>query len=562
MIEHFSRFQSLLALTLLALVGCTMGQPELPAANSPETLVDQVIAVNHNQPGVVVAVVQSGWIAFAKAYGAADLTHGVPFHTDTRSNLGSTSKQFTAFAIALLASRGRLSLDDDVRKYIPELPDFGETVTLRHLLTHTSGYREIYLTLRLSGRRPFEDHVDREEVIHVVKRQPELQNAPGAQWNYNNTGYGLLAFVVERVTGQAFPDWMRNNIFLPLGMTNTVVRPDSSDIVRNSARGYMPKAGGYREVKDLDGALGASAVYTTVGDLALWMRNFRTGELGGTAILKEMTTPYTLTTGETSRYGLGLYVDRWRGQKRVYHGGDDAGHHAIMLFFPELDAGVIVLSNDASFNQYEAANKLAGIFFGEKLRPDDATLSRASFDPADFDPFTGRYELESTPGFVFTFRREGDRLLSEAAGDEVELIPLSKSEFKVMGQDARIQFRRNTQGLVTSATLFHQGEQTLRRLAEDEVVVNRSLDLSQYAGRYYSEELETYYTLTIETEGLVLRNRLFKSPVQLRPMQGERFSGSMPIASLTFERNAQQQVKGFRVGNGSSQEYVWFERLD
>jgi len=448
-----------------------------------------------------------------------------------------------------------------VRWHIPELPDFGNRVTLRHLLTHTSGYREIYQTLRLAGRRPFEDHVDRGEVIEVVRRQPKLQNAPGAQWNYNNTGYGLLALVVERVTGKPFPDWMNDNLFIPLGMTNTVVRSHPSDIVQNSARGYVPTITGHREARDFGGALGASAVYTTAGDLALWMRNFHTGELGA-GIFKEMTARYKLTTGETTRYGMGFYVDRWRGQQRVYHGGDDVAHRSIMVYFPELDAGIIVLSNDASFNQYDAADQLAGVILPEILRPEAAARAHSSFDPANFDQYVGRYELESTPGFVFTFRRDGDRLVSEAAGDAVELTPLSKSEFRVMGQDARIEFHRDARGAVTSATIFHQGAQTLRRLSEDELVVSRSIDLGQYAGRYYSEELETYYELRVEAEALVLRHRLFKGPVQLRPMQGERFSGGEPIASLTFERGAQGQVNGFRVGDGAAREYVWFDRKD
>ena len=172
---------SLIALTLLATVGCSTAEPALSPGTSMESMVDGIIKVNADRPGAVVAVFKNGEVAFAKAYGMADLTYRVPFSRDTRSNLGSTSKQFTAFAVALFASQGRLSLDDDVRWHIPELPDFGNRVTFRHLLTHTSGYREIYQTLRLTDRRPFEDHVDRGEMIEVVKRQPKLQNAPGAQ---------------------------------------------------------------------------------------------------------------------------------------------------------------------------------------------------------------------------------------------------------------------------------------------------------------------------------------------------------------------------------------------
>jgi len=219
------------------------------------------------------------------------------------------------------------------------------------------------------------------------------------------------------------------------------------------------------------------------------------------------------------------------------------------------------MSNDASFNQYAVADRVAGIFFSENLQPEPPDVSRSSFVSTDFDSYAGRYEMEDSPGLVFTFRRDGDRFLSEAAGDEVQLNPLSKSKFQVKGQDARIEFHTDQIGKVTSATIFHQGEHSLRRLANGEVV-GRSIDLSPYAGNYHSEELATDYQLTIEAGTLVLRHRLFKAPVQLRPMQGERFSGNGPTASLTFERDAHGHVEGFHVGNGSAREYVWFERIN
>ena len=258
-----------------------------PAATTPAGTVDQLFAGldRDDAPGAAVGVLSHGEVVFEKAYGMASLTYDVPFTVDTPSNIASTSKQFTAFAVAVLADRGELSLDDDVREYLPELPDFGETVTLRHLLNHTSGYRDYLTVLSMAGLFHPEDHVDRDDVVGVVERQTELQNAPGAEWNYNNTGYGLLALVVERVTETPFQDWMAEHVFEPLGMDRTVVRHDPDEIVLGRATGYAPASGGgWEEARELGGAMGDGFVYTTAGDLLRWMDTYRTAALGGEAV--------------------------------------------------------------------------------------------------------------------------------------------------------------------------------------------------------------------------------------------------------------------------------------
>ncbi len=300
-----------------------------------------------DRPGALVAVLEGGEVVFEKAYGMANLTHGVPMTVQTRTNIGSTSKQFTAMALALLDQRGDLDLDDDVRDYIPELPDLGETVTIRNLLTHTSGYREFLNLLALTGRRIDKgSYIDRTEIVQMIQRQPALQDSPGTVWNYNNSGYAMAAMIVERVTGETFPDWMAANVFEPLGMSHTVVRADPTVIVRNSAQGYLASEDGlWRDAVDLYGAMGAGGMYTTVGDLALWVENFETATLGGADVIREMTTPYVLEDGTATEYGLGLFIDEVGGQRRFQHGGADNAHRSMISFFPEINAGVIVEFN-------------------------------------------------------------------------------------------------------------------------------------------------------------------------------------------------------------------------
>ncbi|HUH14152.1 MAG TPA: serine hydrolase [Longimicrobiales bacterium] len=553
-----------------------------PVAADPAARVDQLMAryAGSDVPGGVVGVVRDGELLFGRAYGMANLTHGVPFSLDTRTNLGSTSKQFTAFALALLAERGELSLDDDVRTHIPELPDLGAPVTLRNLLTHTSGYREFLNTLALAGRRLDRgDHIDRGELIAIVQRQPELQNAPGAEWNYNNTAFGLATVVVERVTGQPFPQWMRENVFGPLGMENTFVRAHPAQIIPGSSQGYAPaEEAGWRLATDLGGAMGAGGIYTTVGDLATWIGNFESGRLGGPDIFEAMTTPFVLTTGDTTGYGMGLFVDEHRGLARIHHGGADAAHRAMLRYYPELDAGVVALSNNATFNSGAIADAVAEAFFAEHLEPRERPSARtagddpasadpataphsAEYDPERFDALAGRYALDTAPTFILTFMREGERLFTQATGQpRFPITPTSDSTFTLVGVPARVTFHLDEEGGADSLTLHQNGEHRARRV--DEGWSPTPEELAAYAGRYFSPELETYYTVAVEDGTLVVRHRRLPDPVELEPGQErDRFGGGFPAAEVTFERAPDGSVSALLVSNGRTRG-VRFERVE
>jgi CubicO group peptidase (beta-lactamase class C family) len=536
-----------------------------PLAETPDGLVDQLLAPFDDPaaPGGVVAVVRGGEIVYSRAFGSADLAHGVPFTIDTPTNIGSTSKQFTAMAVMLLAERGELSLDDDVREHIPELPDLGRSVTLRHLLTHTSGYREFLNTLVLSGRRLDRgDSIDPAEIIEIVRRQPELQNEPGAEWNYNNTGYSLLATVVSRVGGRPFPDWVRENIFLPLGMDDSFVVDRPGRVIAGAARGYVPdEAGGYRAATDLHGAMGAGGIYTTVGDLARWIGNFNAHRVGSGETFERMTTPFTLTNGRESGYGHGLFVDEFRGLRRIHHGGADIAHRSMVMYFPEIDGAVITQSNNAGFDG-SIADQAAVAFFAEHMEdpehgveesggPEEAesAFDPAAFDPEAFDAFAGRYEMDEIPGFILTFRREGDRLLTRGTGQpELEIVPVAENEFRLLVVDARVRFERNAEGEVDAITLFQNGEHRGTRL-DGGTAGPTPERLESYAGRYFSEELETFYTVGVEDGALVLSHRRLDD-VRLVHNKNHAFTGGFPVAEAEFEVDETGRVTALIVGNG------------
>ncbi|MGC4071227.1 MAG: serine hydrolase domain-containing protein [Nibricoccus sp.] len=526
-----------------------------------ESQLDAIIAIAPDRPGAVAAVIHNGTIIAANAWGMADIANQVPFTVHTRSNIGSTSKQFTAFAILLLASENKLSLDDDVRRFIPELPDFGEKVTLRHLLTHSSGYREIFNTRQLAGHgleAPFE----RSEILRIVQRQPALQNSPGREWSYNNTGYALLALVAERVTATSFPRWMQERVFMPIGMNDTLVRSTPDEPVSHGARGYLPVGNGYREARDLGAAQGAGAVYTTVGDLARWMGNFKSGAVGGRDLFARMSTPAMPTGFGKTDYGFGLYIDEWHGLRRIYHDGDDVAHHSAFYYFPDQDVGIVVETNDASFNAVRAAIRITECVFASHLaaQKSEEKLHPATFSPSQFDRFTGSYESGKTPGLIYTFSHDQDRLWVTVAGEKMEITFARDTRFRVKGQNVELKFSHEENFPAGSVTIFNRGEDNARRVTSLPAATIAPRDLTPYAGRYESAELETFYTFTVDGNTLMLTHPQFPQPVKLKPIAGERFTGNDPVASVVFERDAQGDVTGFRVGKGAGYEYIQFSK--
>jgi CubicO group peptidase (beta-lactamase class C family) len=341
-----------------------------PVARDRGARIDQLMTpyTGDDTPGAVVGIVDGGTIVFERAYGMANLTFGIPFEVDTPTNIGSVTKQFTAMAILLLRNDGLLSLDDDVRKHIPELPDFGTPVTIQNLLNHTGGFREIYNFLPMTGRAG-EDFIEREEAIRIVQRQPELQAAPDTEYNYNNTGFILLSMVVERVSGKTFPQFMKERVFEPLDMMDTRVKYHQGEIIPDASTPYVPAdSGGWRSARDLAASAGAGGIYTTLHDMTKWMLNYRDATVGGPEAIELLTTRNVLASGDTTGYALGLAVVRRRGRTVYTHTGGDVAHRTFFSYFPELESGVFMSSNNATF-AFPLMAEIEERFFGGRLDP-------------------------------------------------------------------------------------------------------------------------------------------------------------------------------------------------
>ena len=322
-------------------------------------------------PGAQVAVIQHGKLVYQKGYGRASLEYDIPVTTETIYHVASVSKQFTAMALALLEQDGKLSLEDDVHKYLPELPEYGHTVTIRQLLQHTSGVRDQWQTLALAGWR-LDDVITQEQILRVLFRQKELNFPPGTKHVYSNGGYTLAAEIVARVSGKPFPAFCQERIFRPLEMTYTHFHQDLRQLVPNRAYSYEKTDGGYQALPLNYANVGATSLFTTASDLVRWLDNFREPKVGGGAAIERLQEKAVLSNGEKVDYGLGISLGRYRGLKTISHGGGDAGYRSFVLWFPEEELGVAVVSGLASFDSGGTANKVADVFLADKTSPEPA----------------------------------------------------------------------------------------------------------------------------------------------------------------------------------------------
>jgi CubicO group peptidase (beta-lactamase class C family) len=453
-------------------------------------------------PGCALGVVKDGAIIYQHNYGLADVEHLVPISSGTVFHIGSVSKQFTAFAIYLLAKEGRLSLDDDVRKYLPELHDFGKLITIRHLLHHTSGLRDQWQLLTLSSWRA-DDVISQQDVLNMIWRQRELNFAPGDQFMYSNTGYTLLGLIVERVSGMSLRQFTDERIFKPLGMDHTHFHEHYGDLVSDRAYSYdrLPD-GSYTYVALSYSTVGPSSLFTTVGDLARWDENFYNGRIGGKDLLSQMQQKGRLNSGKDIDYASGLEIGQYRGLQTVYHNGGDAGYRAEILRLPEAHFSVVTLCN--ATDTPLPARQVSEILLSSRMQPvlPKPEPAQVKIDPALLDAYVGDYQL---PRLVLRITREGDQLVAQALGsqEKVPIFPSSKTEFFAKAFHAQVTFDRPTgSDKAQSLTLHREDDRYGKRIS---VVQPTSEQLGAYIGTYYSDELDTTYTVSVQAGKLHLR---------------------------------------------------------
>ncbi len=452
------------------LVAGVTGLLEAGAAAPPQQApgwaqqVDAVFAQWNRQdsPGCALGVYQDGRIAYVRGYGMADLEHDVPITPGSVFYAGSVSKQFTAMAAALAIKQGRLSADDDVRKYVPELPDYGRPITIRHLLHHTSGLRDVNTLMVLAGRRD-EDAFDNEAVLHIVSRQKALNFLPGDEYLYSNSGYAMLALAVERATGTPFAEYAEANIFTPLGMKVSHFHTDLTRLVPGRAWAYDRRSDGSFALNSLQNErAGAGGLFTTVRELARWDENFYDGRVGGLDVIRMLETPGRLTSGTELTYAWGLMLGSYRGLPIVEHSGSLGGYRAHIIRFPGAHTSVAILCNVSNVSTRTVVRRVADAVLAGRftvaerpLPPPDAAAPSVIpsglgylYEGDELKAFVGEYysdELDST--YRISVDGKYLRLRRGVQRQVFTLQPGPKDEFR--GPGSVLRFRRGPDGAVT-----------------------------------------------------------------------------------------------------------------
>jgi CubicO group peptidase (beta-lactamase class C family) len=497
-------------------------------------------------PGCAVAAMRDGKILYQRGYGMADLDHNVPITADTVFHVASMSKQFTAAAIVMLAQERKLSLDDEVRKYVPELPDFGAPVTLRQLVHHTSGLRDQWELLGLAGWRYSLDLITDDDVLSIMSRQKDLNFPPGSKHMYSNTGYTLLAQVVKRVSGQSFREFTTSRIFQPLGMRNTHFRDDHAEIIKNMAYGYVPAKNTFRiSITNFD-TVGATSLLTTVEDLALWDENFYNLRVGGPEMIRQMLERGKLNDGEQLDYAFGLVIGKHRGLATVDHAGGDAGYRSDMIRFPDQHFTAVCLCNRADSNPSELTLQVAEIYLAKEMtaadKVDAGPGKTVQLAPEKLAAKVGTY-IKAEGGQTLSIRLKDDKLhITPGAGeDSYEMNALSENDFRLGTAPIDFKFEALKPGGPLRLIVKH-GEDKPEVFEAVSPFTPSTSELSSCVGFYYSEEIEPIYVMKIDDGKLVLHT-LKNKPDTLRPITPDLFAGSM--GTIRFKRNAQRQVSGF-----------------
>lgn len=542
------RFLLLVALALPAALQPGRADTNVQAQRGVSSQVDEVFAQWDSTvtPGCSLSVTKDGAIIYKRGYGMADLEHDVPNSPRTVFHVASVSKQFTAAAIALLAQDRKLSLDDPVRKYITELPDFGAPITIRQLIHHTSGLRDQWELLGLAGWRYSFDLITDEDVMSVATRQKELNFAPSSKHAYSNTGYTLLAQIVARVSGQTFREFTAQRIFQPLGMHDTHFRDDFTEIVPRMAYGYVKKGEGFKTSVTNFNTVGATSMLTTVEDLQRWDENFYAPRVGGAAFIEQMLERGVLTNGKQIDYAFALVAGNYRGLRTVSHGGSDAGYRAQLMRFPDQHFSVTCLCNDGGANPTKLAYKIADIYLAAQLQPaqDEVVRDKVKQLPErQLRALVGTY-LQDNGGSVLRIALQDGKLRAAESSDRShELTPLGAGRFRIAGERAQIEFGGGERQQLILSFAGNEPE-TFDRVSPDEPSAQR---LAAFAGTYESEELDMPYRIKVAGDGLVISS-LKQQPLPLRAVTTDIFETE--LGNLHFQRDGAGAITGYELNTG------------
>jgi CubicO group peptidase (beta-lactamase class C family) len=532
-----------------ALAGPTKGSEQ--TRGSLAARVDKLFAEwdKTNSPGFGLAVSRNGTPLYEHGYGMANLELGVPITSASVFPTASISKQFTAMSILLLVEQGKLSLDDEVKKLIPEWAYTEQQITIRHLLNHTSGLRDAFTLIGIAA--PREDGISVNDTIAAaLARQRGLNFAPGTNFEYNNGAYNLLGTIVKRVRGQSLRDFAQSNIFQPLGMAQTHFHDDPAMLVPHRVTGYSRGKSGFKLARAEAGIVGNAGLYSTARDLLRWEQNFADARVGRRPLLAEMQKPLVATGwGEESFYGFGLISEKYRGLRMVGHGGGDEGISTYVARFPDQGLAIVVLGNVDNADAIGLIRGVADIYLTNSFLVSSTTnggaaATKVSLSREELASKAGLYRDPSTELVGRFFVRNGKLMASMDSGEEhsFELAPLDTNRFTIPGTAVMVEFLAASNAQPEQVRVTGDGPRPKfsQRLPP---FTARSPDLRAFAGEYRSPEIETTYTLTTRGSDLVVQPP-GRSRMILQPVFQDAFAGSGP-KTIKFSRDPHGVVTGF-----------------
>ena len=541
-------YQSLLVAFLLLptlLSSAALGQSN-PATNPTAVEVDKLFAQwdKPDSPGCSVAVAKQGKPLYSRGYGMANLEYSIPMSPDTVSETGSVAKQFTSAAIALLAQQGKLSLDDPVRKHLPEVPDFGKPVTIRHLISHLSGLRDQNEFFDLMGLPMGRVVHTNDEILEVVSRQKRLNFEPNTEYLYCNTGYTLIAQIVKRVSGKAFAEFTQEQLFGPLGMTHTKWRDDFTSVVKGRAIAYEPDGkGGFRMNMPFGNVHGAGGLLTTVGDLLIWNENFESGRVGGREFVNQLQTRARLKDGREIDYAFGLTVTEYKGVAEVSHGGATAGYRTFLARFPQQQLSIALLCNASNVNTSRVAHQVAEIFLGGDLRENKPTP--ITVPTTELESKAGLFRDTETDEATRFFVKDAKLMAGFGKGNE--LIAIAPNKFQPIDSNVEFSFEPGRTGEPLRVRRV-SGKFPASVSVRVEPFNPTPAQLAEFAGNYFSEELDVTHSVTIRDGKLRIRNRSLPETVW-NPIYADAFmlgNGTL----VRFIRDPAGKVDGLEVFTG------------
>ncbi|HTS47729.1 MAG TPA: serine hydrolase domain-containing protein [Bryobacteraceae bacterium] len=515
----------------LSIATALPGQP----AKSKQSEVDRIFsAFNTHTPGCAVGVSYQGTVALRSGYGMADLERNVPITADTVFESGSVAKQFTATALVLLAQQGKISLDDPLREYLPELPDYGKALTIRQVLSHISGLREWRLVASLSGIAEGAYVLNNQDLLRIAARQRALNFDPGTAYSYTNTGFNIATILIERAlgNGKTFQDFTREAIFEPLRMTHTRWRDDFRVVVPNRALAYDSAGGGWIQDTPIENIIGAGGMLSTVGDWLLWNENFTHAKVGGQALVKALQTPATLSNGKTIAYAFGLTVDTFDGLREVSHGGSTGGYRTWIGRYPDRGVSIAVMCNSAQADPSELGRQTARLWTGAAASPKPAPFR---VDPSKFEEMTGMYRKLRDNTVVELKVKDGELTIDQ----RVQLNPTGAGRFSA----GERQFVFEADGF---REVTPDGDTVYERV---QPAHPSDSELASLAGEYASPETAT--TLTIAARAGELSLVVASNPpVVLRPTFQDAFMlRDRGATSIRFLRDSSGIVTGLSAGD-------------